>query len=218
MNQFERNKTILAKYIPEESTDIIARWIVQYDFKLKIKRSRSTKLGDYRPPVKGLNHQITINHDLNKYAFLITLIHEVAHLVNWNKHQEKVLPHGEEWKQEYRLLMEPFMRNLIFPEDISQALRRYMQDPAASSCSDISLTRVLKKYDLHSSHLVHLEEIPIQTLFDYNGRQFIKGNKVRTRFKCKEVLSNRYYLFNPIAEVTPLGEVAPTPHNEKIRI
>ena len=61
----------------------------------KVKKSRSSKYGDYRPPLKGSNHLITINYDMNKYAFLITLVHEIAHLTNWNKHKDKVKPHGD---------------------------------------------------------------------------------------------------------------------------
>ena len=85
MSQLHRNQSILDKYLPEQAVPVIAQWIYKYDFKLKIKKSRSSKYGDYRPPVKGQNHLITINHDLNKYAFLITLVHEIAHLTNFNK-------------------------------------------------------------------------------------------------------------------------------------
>ena len=72
----DRNKLILQKYIPEPAVHTIAECIVSLDFKLKIKRARMTKYGDYRPPVKGLNHRISVNRDLNKYAFLLTLLHE----------------------------------------------------------------------------------------------------------------------------------------------
>src|SRR5579863_8574196 len=99
MQQLYRNKSILSKYIPESAVATIADWVYVYDFKLKIKRSRSTKYGDYRPPVKGQNHQITINHDLYKYAFLNTLVHEIAHLSAWKKYGDTIQSHGKEWKQ-----------------------------------------------------------------------------------------------------------------------
>src|SRR5579872_4033827 len=118
MSQFERNCTLLAKYIPEASVPVIARWVVQYDFKLRIKRERNTKLGDYRAPLNGSNHIITVNHNLNKYAFFITLVHEIAHLATYNKYKDNVLPHGQEWKQEYKNLMRNFMSADIFPTDI----------------------------------------------------------------------------------------------------
>ena len=201
MNQLERNQSILYKYIPEKAVPTISEWIFKFDFKLRIKKSRSSKYGDYRPPVKGENHLITINHDMNKYAFLITLVHEIAHLSNYNKNKNSVKPHGEEWKLHYKLLMQQFLIPDIFPADIIIALRKYISNPAASSCSDTNLLRVLKNYDIRQ-HTVLLEELPIATVFQYNqSRNFIKGEQIRKRFKCKEVQTNRMYLFNPLTEV-----------------
>src|ERR1035437_873000 len=201
MNQLERNQSILYKYIPEKAVPTISEWIFKFDFKLRIKKSRSSKYGDYRPPVKGENHLITINHDMNKCAFLITLVHEIAHLSNYNKNKNSVKPHGEEWKIHYKLLMQQFLIPDIFPADIIIALRKYISNPAASSCSDTNLLRVLKNYDIRQ-HTVLLEELPIATVFQYNqSRNFIKGEQIRKRFKCKEVQTNRMYLFNPLTEV-----------------
>jgi hypothetical protein len=202
MNQLERNQSILYKYIPEKAVPVIAEWIYEHDFKLRIKKSRSSKYGDYRPPVNGENHQITINYDMNKYAFLITLVHEIAHLTNWNKRQNRVKPHGEEWKDEYKRLMRHFMDYEIFPIDVIEALKRYMSNPAASSCSDLNLLRVLKRYDDRQDTIL-LEDVKLGSTFAYNGsRYFIKGEQVRKRFKCKELKTKRDYLFNPLTEVT----------------
>jgi len=75
------DKEILAQYIPEEAIDKVLNRIIEKKVHLKITRGRRTKLGDYRPPVRHSNHRISINHDLNPYAFLITFIHEFAHLL-----------------------------------------------------------------------------------------------------------------------------------------
>ena len=203
MNQLERNKSILEKYIPLAAVDIIAQWIFTFDFKFKIKRGRSSKYGDYRPPIKGLNHQITVNQDLNKYAFLITLVHEIAHLTCFNKFKERAAPHGEEWKNEYKQLMKHFLHEGVFPADVILALQAYMSDPAASSCSDLRLQRVLKKHDTIPKG-IHLEELPYNSLFKIKGdRYFIKGEKLRKRYKCMEHGTNRFYLFSPVSEVEP---------------
>lgn len=218
--QLEKNKAILSKYIPAKSVNIIAQWIYHYNFKLKIKKSRSSKYGDYRPPIKKMfaslktplnqeeaNHQITINNDLNPYAFLITLIHEIAHLSNWEKHKNKVKPHGEEWKTEYKVLMDNFLNEEIFTIDIIEALMNYMRNPAASSCSDITLQRVLKKYD-KKKDVILLEELQEECIFKIaSGRYFIKGKKIRKRYKCKEVNTNKEYLFNPLSEVLIIQNV-----------
>jgi len=229
MNQSERNKTILRKYIPEAAVDTLAEWIYKFNFKLKIKKSRSSKEGDYTPPHSGKNHVITINHDLNKYAFLITLIHEIAHLVTWEKYKGKVHPvkpsrtfhrinpHGKEWKCEYKNLLNVFLSDssplgrlggaAIFPPEIHSALHRHIQNPSAASCSDLHLSRVLKKYDANSNAL-SLERISIGSTFrishektKHSSEVFIKGEKRRTRYKCIHARTKREYFIHALCKV-----------------
>ncbi|MBL7930986.1 MAG: SprT-like domain-containing protein [Bacteroidia bacterium] len=199
---------MLRKYLPEPCVPLIAEWIITYDFKLKIKKERSSRLGDYTAPHGGLNHTITINHNLNKYAFLITLVHEVAHLVTYNQHKNSVNPHGKEWKHNFKVLIQPFLNTDIFPLEVFSALRSYMQNPAASSCSDTQLLRSLKLHDENSDR-IFLEYLPHNSVFLYNGsRVFRKGEKIRKRFKCIEISTNSVYLFDPLAEVELFDPIA----------
>lgn len=199
--QYQRNSEILKKYLPEETVGLISEWIIEFDFKLKITKERKTRLGDYTSPRSGLNHTITINYNLNKYAFLITLVHEVAHLVTFNEHKNNVNPHGAEWKRNFQKMMHPFLTPDIFPLEVFAALRKYLQNPAASSCSDIHLLRTLKLHDEDNSS-IFLEHLPINTVFLYNGsRVFKKGERIRKRYKCVEIKSGVVFLFNPITEV-----------------
>lgn len=202
--QILRNAEILKKYIPHFAVNTIAHWIIELDFKLKITKERSTKLGDYMSPHNGLNHTITINHNLNQYSFFITLVHEIAHLKTFNQHQNRVAPHGLEWKLSFKLLMTPFLTTENLPLDILYALRKYMNNPAASSCSDITLMRTLRLYDIQTQDAptLLLEHLPYRTHFLYNGdRVFEKGEKLRKRYRCKELTSGALYLFSPLAEV-----------------
>lgn len=196
----EEFKLILNKYLPEPSVEKVLDIIQEHKIIFKIKKSRATKLGDYRHPHNGSNHQITINNDLNKYSFLITFVHEVAHLVTWNKCQNKVLPHGEEWKIEFARLLHPFYNNTVFPEDILLALKQHFSNVKASTCSDPHLLRILRKYDASPS--LHVEDLSADAVFTLsNGQTFVKGPRLRKRFKCKELNSNKIYLVNPLAEV-----------------
>ncbi len=207
MNQREqqiiRNSEILKKYIPEFAVPTISQWILEFDFKLKITKERSTKLGDYTSPHNGLNHTITINHNLNQYSFFVTLVHEIAHLKTYQRYKNNVMPHGQEWKQAFRELMIPFLNTDHLPLDILYAVRKYLQNPAASSCSDVTLMRTLKLYDAPSNETlsVLLERLPNKSHFIFNGRVFEKGDQLRKRFRCLEIGSNAVYLFSPLAEV-----------------
>lgn len=197
---------VLAKYLPEKAVDVCAQWVVQYNIHVIITRTRASKLGDYRPTKGRHAHQITINHDLNPYSFLITYVHEVAHLVAETTSRRRIAPHGREWKQEFARLLDYFLKQDIFPGDVVGALTSYIQNPAASSCSDHDLLRALRRYDRKEmTHVMHLEDLARHTLFrlhaSRSGQLFQKGDRVRTRFHCIEVNSQREYYVSPLAEV-----------------
>jgi len=200
VDQATRNQSILAKYIPEAAVPLISQWIFHFNFKLKIRKPRQSLYGNYRPPKPGLNHTITVNRDMNQYAFLLTLVHEIAHLLTYERHGHRVKPHGEEWKNSFKELMRPVMRLEVFPEDVRNTIVSYMRDPGASSCSDIDLMRVLRRHDKPNG-FIHLETLPLNAEFDYGGRIFIKGMKMRTRYQCKEKLTGHVYLFSGLADV-----------------
>lgn len=142
-----------------------------------------------------------MNQNLNSFSFLIVLVHEIAHLATWNKFGGKVNPHGKEWKEEYRLHLQPFFELNIFPQDVHECLNRYTINPKASTCADASLIKVLKKYDEESEY-VHLEDIPVNCIFKMkNGKTFIKGDKIRKRYKCSTPNGKKHYLISPVAEV-----------------
>lgn len=192
----------LSKFIPEQAAPIISQWINDTGCRFKVTRTRATKLGDYTAPFKGSTHQITINHDLNRYSFLITTIHEFAHLKTYQDFKNKIKPHGKEWKENFKNLMAPFLKLSIFPADIIDAINTYMSNPAASSCTDLGLYRVLKKYDTKITDTLHVEDLAASTFFYLkNGRHFQKGEKLRKRYQCIELATKRTYLFHPLAEV-----------------
>lgn len=200
MEQAHRNQTILVKYIPEPAVPLISDWIFHFNFKLKIRKPRQSVYGDYRPPRQGSNHLITVNRDMNQYAFLLTLVHEIGHLLAHERHGLRIKPHGDEWKNAFKDLMRPIIRLRVFPDDVRDAIIKYMKDPGASSCSDVNLMRVLKKYD-PSNGLVLLESLPHNSVFAYSGKLFVKGPKIRTRFQCKQHGTDHIYFFAALAEV-----------------
>jgi len=192
----------LIPYIPEGSYEPVLHYIFQYKVQLTITRHRQTILGDYRHATSGKGHRISINGSLNKYSFLITLLHELAHLFTFEKYGNRVNAHGNEWKNEFSRILAEFLQKNIFPADIKSTLIKSLKNPAASSCSDEQLLRVLKNYDLKKNGHCFVEQIGDGGLFKINGeRIFKRGPKVRKRFKCQEISTRKWYLFSAVYEV-----------------
>lgn len=190
---------ILNRYLPKGTENYAADLLIQHSIQLYIKKPRVTKYGDYRPPVAGEDHKITLNKDLNPFAFLVTFLHETAHLFTHEIHKGRVAPHGKEWKQQFKIVSLPVFEMDVLPDDVRNALARYLNNPAASSCSDPNLFKTLRKYDLENSQIL-VEEIPFNSVFKLrDGREFIKISKNRTRYTCKEVSSGRIYLVPGLA-------------------
>jgi hypothetical protein len=159
-------------------------------------------LGDYRHRTYHDNHRISVNGNLNKYSFLITLLHELAHLLTFEQFSNKVMAHGREWKAIYSQLLDQFLKHHTFPPDIERELLLSLQNPAASSCAEDGLLRILRKYDATGSKQRLVEEIMMHAVFRTDdGRLFQKGKKLRKRFQCKEISTGRIYLFSPVYEV-----------------
>lgn len=191
----------LRRFIPEPAVLKVLEYLRQYNVHLTITQERKTVLGDYRHATTYKTHRISVNGNLNKYAFLITLVHELAHLVTFTQYAHRVQAHGKEWKTLYAVLLSEFLKEGIFPADIQQAIRESMHDLPASSCADEGLMRVLRRYD-RSNGMVLVEEVPEGQLFDTGeGRIFKKGKKLRKRYQCLEVKTGKMYLFSPIYEV-----------------
>ena len=192
----------LQQYLPAGTYEGVHEFLQQYHVHLTVARERKSILGDYRHRTHGENHRISVNGNLNPYAFLITLLHELAHLLTFETHGNRVAAHGREWKQLFAQLLSRFIQKNVFPDDIKQSLLQSLHDPAASSCADEHLLRTLKKYDPHANPLVFVETIPEGALFKtHDGRVFRKGIKMRKRFRCEEVKTKKVYLFSPVYEV-----------------
>lgn len=192
---------ILKKYLPERAVTSCLELIQNTGVHLKIVNERITRHGDYRRMPDG-RHQITVNATLNKYRFLITLIHEIAHLVAFEKYGRHIKPHGREWKNTFQKLMLPFIRPEIFPSKLLPLLAKHFRNPKASSSTDAQLSVALKSYDEQHSDKSYVFELPLGSVFRlYNGRLYKKGNRRIKRYECIEVTSGKMYLFQPNAEV-----------------
>lgn len=205
---------IVRPYLPVAAVDHVARLLEGLAVDLRVVRPRRSKLGDHRPPPAPLRpHRITVNADLNPYAFLTTLLHEVAHAATWERHRggflrrRRLRPHGPEWKQEFSSVLAPVVEAGVFPDDVATAVARSLQNPAAATCSDRDLLLALARYDQPPEGRVRVEQLVEGTWFRIDGRHaFRAGRLVRTRRQCFAAGSGREYRVHGLLFVEPLAE------------
>ncbi len=193
----------LGKHIPDGAQPMIWDLIKDYNFVLTITRDRVTKNGDYRIPMRSKEpHKISVNGTLNPYAFLLTLLHEIAHMIAFENYGKHIKPHGIQWKKTFSEIAGPFLIKKVWPEDVTEILLDYFRNPKASSAGHRQLARVLRKYEPQGD--IYLEDIPVGAVFSIKsqrGRWFLKGNQRRTRFLCKEIESGKEYTIHGMAKV-----------------
>jgi hypothetical protein len=193
---------ILTRFVPAGAEQYCADLLVKHGIQLHIKRPRSTKFGDYRLPAAGEPHRISINKDLNPRAFLVTFLHEVAHLTAFERYGRRISPHGAEWKSEFQRVAQPVFQESWLPNDVQQALHRYLRNPKASSCSDPHLYKVLHAGAESGKTL--LDDLQPGAEFAIkDGRRFQALEKKRTRWRCKELASGKIFLVPGLMEVQP---------------
>ncbi|MEI6122915.1 MAG: SprT-like domain-containing protein [Bacteroidota bacterium] len=199
---------VVKPFIPEAAVNIISEWAAVYPLQIRISKARATKLGDYRPPTSQQKfHKISINRNLNKYAFLITFTHEYAHLLCFEKYKTCVKPHGNPWKEIYKSLLFKLLESKIFPPEIEfQLTKIILGNVFASSTSEKELSKTLHIFNTEPEPGLLLEDLTDDTLFRiHNGFVFQKGKKIRTRYKCYCVSNRRWYYVSPIVRVIPVG-------------
>jgi len=191
---------ILLKYIPERAVNPVFKLLQSNNVHLKIVNKRVTKHGDYRRFENG-QHQITVNASLNAYRFLITLVHEIAHLIAFEKYGRNIKPHGVEWKHTFQQLMLPFINPSIFPNKLLPLIAKHFKNPTASSDTDAILSVALQQFDTEKPE-TYIFQIPLGSVFRiHNGKVFKKGNKRIKRYECTEINTGKVYLFQPNASI-----------------
>ena len=195
----------LSIYIPKAAESQIREILKYQPLNIVVKKERKTRHGDYRK-LKNNRHQITVNANLNKYRFLITLLHEIAHYHAYCFYGALTKPHGREWKQSFQKLMLPFLRPEVFPKSILPLLANYIKNPKASSDTDLPLTLALKAFDPPNKKTYIFQIQEGAKFIASNGKTFKKGKKRRSRYTCMAIDSGRMYAFNPNAEVKLLED------------
>jgi SprT protein len=197
---------VVARLVPEPARPYVAEVLGRHPVSVRLAPHRRTKLGDHRPPGRGVVvHRISINADLNPWAFLTTLLHEIAHAATWERHhvrRRRVRPHGREWQEEFSGLFRPLVSAELLPDDVARALRASLDRPRAATCSDRGLTLALRRYDTTVPGSLLVEDVPVGAVFRLqDGTAFRAGRHFRTRRQCFECRSGREYRVHGLLQV-----------------
>jgi len=196
---------IFIKYFPAASVEYCHQLWVKYRIQFTISRPRKSVYGNY--VCRGGVHSISVNGDLNPEAFLVTYLHEVAHLLVHVSNKKRVLPHGKEWQTHFREVMKPMLEANIFEEKTARKLWQHLQSAKATSCSDPELHKLLMKHEESpDSEGVAVSELNPGQLFIYDARTFKVLRKLRTRTECIEINRSAVYRFSPLTRVRVLDE------------
>ena len=203
MKKQETSISFLEQFLPRGAFEQIEPFFRSHTIHLTLTHDRRSVLGDYRHPMPDAPyHRISINATLNPYSFLITLLHELAHLFTFVHFEHKAPPLGKEWKTQFRHILIPFMGKRFFPGDVEKALYAYLHNPAASTCTDSHLYKALYRYDEHRPGFKLVDDLDINQYFETeDGQVYQKLEKLRTRTRCRNLNSGRVYLFQGIVEV-----------------
>jgi SprT protein len=196
----------LQNFLPEGSYNIVVDYLLKYKIQLKLTKARKSILGQYQHDLKSGKNSISINGDLEPYNFLLTLAHEIAHCVCYNKYGNTVLPHGDEWQLINGVVLKELLDAKIFPSDIELVLQRSLYTQRAS-CTDAVLESVLLRYDKSKQHLLTIASLPVGTPFAIaDGTQFVIQEKRRTRYLCLNLSNKKQFLFPASYKVTKIDE------------
>ena len=203
MNKNRKIASFLDHFPPKVAEYCFNLWD-EHRFDFIVSKKRDSKLGDFRySPDKGF--QITVNNNLNPYAFLVTYLHEVAHLTTYLKYKNKVNPHGQEWKDAFLELFDPILDPELLPQELVSVLTAYLKNPVATSNGYTPLVETLKKFDAPSDEdIILLFNLPEGTTFKLKNLTLQKGKLRRTRYICQEVHSGKLYLVAKNAQVQTL--------------
>lgn len=203
----ERPFSELIPFLPPNTFEEVAQYFQDHTIHLTLTRERKSVLGDYRHPTRDAPyHRISVNATLHQYSFLITLLHELAHMLVFIQYKGSVMPHGAEWKNQFQKMLIPYIGKNFFPKDIEVALIKYLSNPKASTCTDTNLYKALYKYNNKEGWtLIEFLNVGATFIID-DGRLYKLLEKRRTRYRCEELGTGKMYLFPSIYEVKPMQQ------------
>lgn len=187
--------TLLEQFLPQNSSIFIQKWLKEEHCHIRITKNRESKLGDYKPLREG-GHQITINSTLEPIFFFFVLTHELAHLITFVENR-KVLPHGKEWKQNYRnMLLESIH---IYPENLQPLIINFSKSPKANFMANPELVRYF--YSNPTEDSAFIDDFCVGSKFRYRKHEYLIEERRKKTYLCKNLHTGRKFIFKSCARV-----------------
>ena len=210
---FDPRTAKLDPYCSSEMLPLVDSWFKGRAFQLRISGERVSKLGDFRPATLSRPARISVNNNLHPVEFLITLAHELAHYDTYRRFSRRRKPHGKEWKASFRKYLQEIIDSNALSSDICDAIIRcyFLRERIASSpCA--FLKEILNDGTTQKENVV--QDVRIGEVFELrNGRRFLKGERIRTRYRCKDLATGKYYTIHPMAVITKINILQEIPTN-----
>lgn len=187
----------LEKYLPPNTLQYLKPWFLDYYIHIKITRNRNSKLGDYRK-LPDNSHEITINSTLPPQLFFFVLTHELAHLIAFEKYGRRISPHGNEWKETFRLMLLESVD--VYEENLRPIIAKFSKSPKANFMASPDLVKYfhIEKQD---DTLQFIEELQKGDYFIYRNEKYLLEGLIKKNYLCKNLATGRKYSFKPLARV-----------------
>ena len=194
----------LEQFLPPKTLPLFEAWLTPHPFRIVVTRPRRSKLGDFRSSPYEDRPTITVNGDLEPHQFALTLTHEIAHLMTFEKYGHRIRAHGPEWKSCFGMLLTQLAAIESLPITYRRALLAHAQRPKSASVYDPALYRILRQ--LSGDDGLVLDDLPSGSRFIFQSREFEKISTARSRCECLELSTGLRYKISKIASVSPISK------------
>lgn len=166
--------------------------VVDHPVIIRVSASRKSKYGDFRSFPGNRKDSISVNGNLIEPAFMLTLIHELAHKITWDEFKRSVEPHGREWKNNMRLLLLKFLELEVFPTNLASAIKFHLNDWKAVTIRMKEVYEVLMQ--LEGKDMIELDSLSIgESFLTEDGKSFFKEENLRKYVICLSRDNNKRY-------------------------
>jgi SprT protein len=184
---------LLKPFLDDKAVDFVSGLIGSEPVSVTITRQRRTRHGDFRWNATGSKVKITVNRNLGKPEFLITLLHEIAHYFTWKQYGNKARPHGTPWKDNFAGLLQQAVEKELFHSPVKEVVQETMiHKRRLGGTADRELSLITER----ESGIVrtHVNDLLPGAVFSLeNGLRLRIIKKLRTRFFCQQVGSKRLF-------------------------